>query len=97
MDIELICSIFGSIALIWLFTEWRSRVEAGGHNIPSDLIRRRYERGLFNFFELYSPLADRWIVYDNSQQQQKIAEKPLAQTQVIYNPVIWQRIIPPTN
>jgi predicted ABC-type ATPase len=69
------------------------RVEAGGHNIPQNTIHRRYQRGLFNFFELYSTLAARWIVYDNSQQLQKIAEKPLGQTQIIYNPVIWQQII----
>jgi predicted ABC-type ATPase len=69
------------------------RFASGGHNIPEDVIRRRYQRGLLNFFELYSTLADRWIVYDNSKQRQKIAEKPLGQTQIIYQPIIWQQII----
>jgi len=44
----------------------RRRVSAGGHDIPEAVIRRRYERGLRNFFALYRPLADRWRVYDNS-------------------------------
>jgi predicted ABC-type ATPase len=68
------------------------RVASGGHNIPEDVIRRRYQRGLLNFFELYSTLADCWIVYDNSKQRQKIAEKPFAQSQIIYKPTIWQQI-----
>nr|MDJ0651281.1 zeta toxin family protein [Xenococcaceae cyanobacterium MO_188.B19] len=53
------------------------RVASGGHNIPQDIIVRRYERGRRNFVELYIAIADRWIVYNNSQQRQKVAEKPL--------------------
>ncbi|MGB5714784.1 MAG: zeta toxin family protein [Waterburya sp.] len=69
------------------------RVASGGHDIPTETIIRRYERGRENFIELYSPIADRWIVYDNSNQRQKIAEKPLNQTLSIYKPQIWQQII----
>ncbi len=42
------------------------RVAAGGHAVPEDTVRRRYERGLRNFLDLYRPPADRWTVYDNS-------------------------------
>lgn len=44
----------------------RQRVASGGHNIPEESIRRRYRRGVENFFTLYQPLADSWSVYDNS-------------------------------
>jgi predicted ABC-type ATPase len=44
----------------------RSRVLAGGHDVPEGVIRRRYERGLLNFFDLYRPLATTWRMYDNS-------------------------------
>lgn len=44
----------------------RQRVASGGHNIPEESIRRRYSRGVENFFSLYQPLADSWSVYDNS-------------------------------
>ena len=37
----------------------RRRVESGGHNIPEDVIRRRYERGRKNLLELYLPLSDK--------------------------------------
>jgi predicted ABC-type ATPase len=42
------------------------RVRAGGHDVPEDTIRRRYWRGLSNFRSIYRPLADDWIVCDNS-------------------------------
>ncbi len=42
------------------------RVQRGGHDIPPTDIERRYRRGLRNFFELYQPLADTWILWDNS-------------------------------
>ena len=45
----------------------RARVEAGGHNIPEETIRRRYKTGIRYFFKDYAPLCDRWILADNSQ------------------------------
>ncbi|GAX59862.1 hypothetical protein SCALIN_C04_0350 [Candidatus Scalindua japonica] len=44
------------------------RVRMGGHNVPEEIIRRRYTKGMRNFFGLYTPLADTWRVYDNSFQ-----------------------------
>ena len=41
------------------------RVRLGGHDIPQAVIRRRYEAGIRNFFQLYRPLADWWYFYDN--------------------------------
>ena len=45
----------------------KARVEAGGHNIPEETVRRRYRMGLSYFFRDYAPLCDRWILADNSQ------------------------------
>ncbi|MBQ2185284.1 MAG: zeta toxin family protein [Bacteroidaceae bacterium] len=42
------------------------RVSLGGHNIPTDVIYRRYESGLQNLFQLYMPVCDYWALYDNS-------------------------------
>src|SRR2546425_1227992 len=41
-------------------------VSLGGHEVPEDVIRRRYGRSLVNFVEIYQPLADSWILCDNS-------------------------------
>ena len=45
----------------------RARVEAGGHNIPEETIRRRYKVGIDYFFHHYAPICERWILADNSQ------------------------------
>jgi predicted ABC-type ATPase len=50
----------------------RERVKMGGHNVSEEIIRRRYLKGIRNFFELYQPLADTWVMYDNS-----VSDNPL--------------------
>ena len=45
----------------------KARVEAGGHNIPEETIRRRYIVGIDYFFHDYAPICERWILADNSQ------------------------------
>lgn len=42
----------------------RARVHAGGHDVPAEAVRRRFDRGRRNFFELYRPLARTWRLYD---------------------------------
>ena len=47
----------------------RIRVKQGGHNVPEDVIRRRYETGWRNFNEMYKNLVDTWVLYDNSGER----------------------------
>lgn len=51
------------------------RVAGGGHNIPEDVIRRRYKNGVKNLFSLYTPICDYWIMLDNSRPPFKIIAK----------------------
>lgn len=53
------------------------RVRMGGHDVPEDIVRRRFHRSLRNLFELYLPVADRWRVFDNSAgtKPTKVAEQ----------------------
>lgn len=51
------------------------RVSEGGHNIPKEIIARRYVRGIENLFKIYIPLCDEWMVFDNSETDaEKIAQ-----------------------
>lgn len=50
----------------------QDRVAAGGHNIPDDVVRRRYYMGLKYLFETYIPLCDFWILADNSEAEFKV-------------------------
>jgi predicted ABC-type ATPase len=43
------------------------RVAKGGHNIPMDVIRRRYVAGISNLFRLFMREVDYWEIYDNSE------------------------------
>lgn len=43
-----------------------ARVRAGGHNIPEETIRRRYQMGLNYLFHSYMQTCDKWILADNS-------------------------------
>ena len=42
------------------------RVSEGGHNIESDVIERRYIKGIINLFEIYLPIIDGALIFDNS-------------------------------
>jgi predicted ABC-type ATPase len=42
------------------------RVRQGGHDIPADVIRRRFASGWRNFLNHYRPVVDDWALYDNT-------------------------------
>ena len=44
----------------------QQRVRQGGHDIPPDVIRRRFAAGLANFHGLYAPAVDAWVLYNNA-------------------------------
>nr|WP_225914023.1 zeta toxin family protein [Leptolyngbya ohadii] len=74
------------------------RVASGGHSIPEEVIRRRYERGRRNLVELYLPLCDEWFIFDNSEPEYRIiAEGRANQDPVIYNQELWEQINRGTN
>ncbi len=43
-----------------------ARVRQGGHNIPADVIRRRFAAGIANLTHIYKALVDSWLLFDNS-------------------------------
>ena len=50
------------------------RVMQGGHNIPEDVIRRRFKSGLDNFHYRYKLLVDSWVLYDNYVRPPKLLD-----------------------
>ena len=46
------------------------RVRSGGHDVPVEVIRRRYRAGLANFFDRYAVGADTWQMFDNSESME---------------------------
>jgi predicted ABC-type ATPase len=47
----------------------RKRVSEGGHNVPDEVVRRRFHTGLSNFDAIYKYLVDIWALYDNSGER----------------------------
>jgi predicted ABC-type ATPase len=64
----------------------------GGHNIPEDVIERRYKRGIQNLTDLYIPVVDYWIIFDNTKEPILVAEGINAIDFNINNPDIWEKI-----
>jgi predicted ABC-type ATPase len=50
----------------------KTRVAEGGHNINAEVIERRYFRGIKNLFEVYFPLIDGLLIFDNSEGQHEL-------------------------
>ena len=62
----------------------QDRVLAGGHAIPEEVIQRRFARGLRNFFEVYQPMVDAWILFDNSgKKPRRIAKGEGSDLQIL--------------
>ena len=53
------------------------RVSKGGHNIPENVIARRYSKGLINFSK-YATVAHDWYMYDNSEENYKLIAKSIS-------------------
>ena len=71
----------------------KTRVQEGGHDIPSNIIKRRYYSGVKNLFELYMPISDYWMVIDNSENPFKlIAEGDSNKDKIINDNFIWTKI-----
>jgi predicted ABC-type ATPase len=72
-----------------------ARVALGGHNIPELVVRRRFEAGLKNFFQLYQPIVSSWSLYDNSWPNQPllIAEKAYLGWLDVKRKMIYDRLL----
>lgn len=72
-----------------------SRVQRGGHHIPDDVVRRRYDAGLRNFFRLYLPVVDTWRLFDNSGSEgyELIAQEASGESLHIANQGVWHALL----
>lgn len=70
----------------------------GGHAVPEQTIKRRYVSGLKNFFNLYTPLADSWQFYDNSDANLAlIASQTHKDDPIIKDIKLWQQLLEISN
>ena len=71
----------------------RIRVIEGGHHIETEVIRRRYKNGIKNLFEIYLPIADEIMIFDNSEgKHDLIAEKTIESEIEVLNKVKFNQL-----
>jgi predicted ABC-type ATPase len=72
-----------------------ARVRRGGHDVPEEVVRRRFTWGLVNLFELYLPVADSWQVLDNASLSgpRLIAAKGFGGSPKVQDEEAWQHLM----
>ncbi len=72
----------------------KSRVKSGGHDIPVDVIKRRYDKSLYNLINVYISIVNEVVIVNNTQYN----KKPLpvyvknATMVLIKDSLIWEKI-----
>lgn len=71
-----------------------NRVIEGGHHVPRNVIARRYYAGIRNLFNIYIPICDYWMIFDNSQKMSSelIAEGMKDKTTIIKNYTTFEHL-----
>lgn len=56
-------------------TRIKIRVKQGGHNVPEDVVKRRYKRSLYHLMNTYWDLCDTIQIYNAAYENRLIAHK----------------------
>ena len=70
----------------------KDRVANGGHDVPAQDVRRRFSRGMSNFFRFYKPLADSWMIFDNSVVEHRLIAEGKSDKTRVHDEEIFRRI-----
>lgn len=71
----------------------KTRVIEGGHNIETEVIKRRYINGIKNLFQIYLTIVDEVMIFDNSgEKPELIAEKTLKSKLNVLNPIKFNKL-----
>lgn len=68
------------------------RVSEGGHNIPNEIITRRYNRGVANLNNIYFDICDEVYVFDNSVSPGAPVMEKVNGSINIFNQIIFNKI-----
>lgn len=71
----------------------KDRVIKGGHNVPVEDIKRRFERSIEKFFKEYRLLTDQWLLFDNSQTRPEIIARKQNDHIDVFNKILFSKII----
>lgn len=89
---QVTCLFFWLNSVELAISRVKTRVQEGGHNIPEDVIRRRYENGLRNFFNLFLPRVDNWLFVNNSGDTYEIIAEGTRNDITVNNMQQWEEL-----
>lgn len=69
------------------------RVRLGGHNVPVDVVRRRYRKGVRNLIKTYLTLTDYCAIFDNSSLDPVLVFERKEIRENVVLPEIFNKII----
>ncbi len=69
------------------------RVRLGGHDIPAEIVRRRFKKGLNNLFNIYMGLVDYCVIFDNSSSAPRMVFERSAGKDRVILPEVYDRIV----
>jgi predicted ABC-type ATPase len=70
----------------------KERVIMGGHDVPAQIVLRRFDQGLCNLFHLYRALLDSWMLFDNSGKEPVVIAKETNGDKFIFDEKIYSQI-----
>jgi len=53
----------------------KGRAAQGGHDVPPETVRRRFDTGLRNFRAIYCKIVDNWELYDNAGPSPRLIDE----------------------
>jgi len=69
-----------------------NRVRHGGHNIAEPIIRRWFELGNCNLFQLYRPLFDAWRIYNASRLPPSVITEEAHGKLTVFEPELYDAV-----
>ncbi len=70
----------------------KDRVAEGGRNVPSQDVRRRFKRSISNFFKLYQPLLNSWMLFNNAEVTPTLIAKTKNGQTIVINQQLFDQI-----
>jgi len=89
---QVTCLFFWLYSVELAISRVATRVQEGGHHIPEDVIRRRYDNGLKNFFNLFLPKVDNWLFVNNSGDTYEIIAEGTLDEITVSNTQQWNEL-----
>lgn len=71
----------------------KTRVKEGGHNIPNEVIERRYVKGIKNLFNIYMDIVNGALIFDNSYGKHELIAQKIESEVIILNLEKYNRLV----